>query len=809
MKKSIVFLFLCAMALSLYAVPARRGWQTRTQADGTTIEVQQMGDEFYHYLINRDGKQVCEIDGMYVEVGDAPTRDIAKARRAKAVARRQRKEFGKTPNMAPKGVVILVNFNDVAMANNHTKAVFDSLCNAKNCLVNSYAGVNYPSAAQYFKDQSHGAYCPQFDVFGPVTLSKGYAYYGQNIDEYGNETTESGDGYEDHYATDAVIEACILANQKYANLNFADYDSDNDGKVDFVYVVYAGKGEASGGNSKTIWPHSYEISNVVYPFYYNQRTGEWVLDYQRGERSSCCYTEEDVIIDGKELNSYAMSSELDYSDNMDGIGTLCHEFGHVMGLPDFYDTEYGDNYANAVTPNDWDVMDGGAYNGGGHCPPNYSAWEKEFFGWHTSVNLGNEGKNLTLYANGTDNYQAYQITTSGNYVGPTASGVRYYIENRQAIGWDSELPHHGMLLWKVNYNATAWSSNVPNNGTTSGSPLYTIVSASGTKIGSYLNDSGSAYVYDGPKNPFPGSKNVTSYTGISGKPLKNIKESNQLITLTYIEEPVIETDPFNVTWMSNGKLWATTQSTGTLILPDAPEACTNGKVFVGWCAQASYESATTAPTFVQAGDAVSEGAVFYAVFADKNGEGDAQQTTTYTFTTKDWGDATNSWTSNQDGYGYVDDKQGVQVTAGTSGAKATTKNAASSVSKIVVSYCTNASKGEGSIAMTVGSKTVSKDVTKTGGASLRDLEYTFDKASGKVAIEVTCTTNSIYVHSVAVTAGGGVSYANYSTSCGSATDHEALEMNATENRAQKVIRNGQLIIVRDGIEYNAIGVRIQ
>ena len=111
--------------------------------------------------------------------------------------------------------------------------------------------------------------------------------------------------------------------------------------------------------------------------------------------------------------------------------------------------------------------------------------------------------------------------------------------------------------------------------------------------------------------------------------------------------------------------------------------------------------------------------------------------------------------------------------------------------------------------MTVGSKTVSKDVTKTGGASLRDLEYTFDKASGKVAIEVTCTTNSIYVHSVAVTAGGGVSYANYSTLCGSATDHEALEMNATGSRAQKVIRNGQLIIVRDGIEYNAIGVRIQ
>ena len=791
MKKSIVFLFLCAMALSLYAVPARRGWQTRTQADGTTIEVQQMGDEFYHYLINRDGKQVCEIDGMYVEVGDAPTRDIAKARRAKAVARRQRKEFGKTPNMAPKGVVILVNFNDVAMANNHTKAVFDSLCNAKNCLVNSYAGVNYPSAAQYFKDQSHGAYCPQFDVFGPVTLSKGYAYYGQNIDEYGNETTESGDGYEDHYATDAVIEACILANQKYANLNFADYDSDNDGKVDFVYVVYAGQGEASGGNSKTIWPHSYEISNVVYPFYYNQRTGEWVLDYQRGERSSCCYTEEDVIIDGKELNSYAMSSELDYADNMDGIGTLCHEFGHVMGLPDFYDTEYGDNYANAVTPNDWDVMDGGAYNGGGHCPPNYSAWEKEFFGWHTSVNLGNEGKNLTLYANGTDNYQAYQINTSGTYVGPTASGVRYYIENRQAIGFLDLTPNR---LSAINI-----TSNIQRRDF---HPDH--------QNRQYNHR---AYVYDGPKNPFPGSKNVTSYTGISGKPLKNIKESNQLITLTYIEEPVIETDPFNVTWMSNGKLWATTQSTGTLILPDAPEACTNGKVFVGWCAQASYESATTAPTFVQAGDAVSEGAVFYAVFADKNGEGDAagfDGTTGGTF--KIYAQAGNT--------AYY-----ATATVDNSKLKSTTNK--SEAADFVLTPVT------GGFTIQTGGKYLSNG-SKTN-VSLGNSAYTWSVESGTQGTwRVNSSTNAgralifragdynvfggyatsnlngtEYFDLEIGGEGGGVSYANYSTSCGSATDHEALEMNATGSRAQKVIRNGQLIIVRDGIEYNAIGVRIQ
>ena len=506
MKRSIAFLFVCAVALSLFAVPARRGWQTRTQADGTTIEVQQMGDEFYHYLVNRDGQQVREVNGMYEVVGEAPTAEQVKARRAKGVVRRQRKDFGKTPNLAPRGVVIVVNFSDKAMQSNHKNSTFTELCNSENCTVNS----GYPSAREYFKSQSNGAYAPVFDVFGPVTLSNGYAYYGKNVGQ--------GDDAQDEYATDAVIEACILANQQYSDLNFADYDSDNDGVVDFVYVVYAGKGEANGGTASTIWPHNWSIQDLVtnYP-------------------SSTNYTKSQTKLDGKYLDNYAMSAELDGSNGLDGIGTLCHEFGHVIGLPDFYETNYGNNYKNALTPNDWDVMDGGAYNGDGHCPPNYSPWEKYFFGWHTPVNLGNEGQNLTLYANGTENYQAYQINTSGTQQGATTSGECYYIENRQQTGWDAGLPYHGMLIWKVKYNATAWSSNAPNNDATSGSPLYTIVSASGTKIGTHMNSTETAYVEDGPKNPFPGSAKVT-YTTIASKPLSNIKEAKSLITLTYIEE---------------------------------------------------------------------------------------------------------------------------------------------------------------------------------------------------------------------------------------------------------------------------------
>ena len=253
MKKIISLFFLCAVVLAANAIPAKRGWQTRTQADGSTIEVQQIGDEFYHFMINRDGKQVREVNGMYVEVGEAPTAEIAKARRAKAVARRQRQDVGTEPYLAPKGLLILANFKDTKYKSANTYAVMDSLINAVNCQVNKDGNTKYPSAAQYFKDQSNGQYAPVFDVYGPVTLS-------QNVSYYGTDGSEDGD---DQHAADAVVEACKLADAAY-NINWSDYDWNNDGEIDFVYVIYAGKGQADGGASETIWPHNWDIESARY-----------------------------------------------------------------------------------------------------------------------------------------------------------------------------------------------------------------------------------------------------------------------------------------------------------------------------------------------------------------------------------------------------------------------------------------------------------------------------------------------------------------------------------------------------------------
>lgn len=772
MKKIVSLAIVSVIAIMAFAVPAKRGWQTRIQADGTPIEVQQMGDEFYHYFINREGKQVREIDGQFQVVGEAPTPDVAKARRAKAAVRRQRKDIGVDPNLAPKGVVILANFSDSKMKSAHTQAVFDELCNAENCTVNN----GYPSAAQYFADQSHGAYRPVFDVFGPVDLSRDVSYYGKD-----NPGQDEGD---DQHATDAVVEACILANQQYT-INWADYDSNNDGKVDFVYVIYAGKGQADGGSTNTIWPHNWEVTQAIQYGY-------------------CTYTSAQRTLGGKQINNYAMSSELS-GNSLGGIGTLCHEFGHVMGMPDFYDTSYGTNYESLITPNEWDVMDGGAYNGDGHCPPNYSPWEKYFFGWVTPVNLGNEGASLTLYPNGTEQYNTYQINASGTLQKATKDGLSYYIECRQKKGWDINVPAAGMLIWKVNFSASAWKNNTPNN--TANNPKYTLVIPSGTKIGASY----------GAKNVWPygsGSSLKNSWEGVSGKPLKDIAKSGNNITLIYIEDPVQPIDPFDVQWFSDGKIFETNQCSelGKVVVPEATPSGCNDRVFIGWCADASYASATTAPKLVKDGDDVEEGAKFYAIFADVEGEGGGEAAF----------DGHNGGT-----FKICADVNGTKyyATATVSNSKVQSTTSEASAADFVLTpvtggftiqtggkYLSNGSKTNVSLSTTAytwaiengthGTWRVNSSNNAGRALAFRAGDYNIFGAYS------TSNINGTEYFDLEIGGKGGASYSNYSTSAGCAP--EGIEdIEAAKPAAVKVIREGRIVIIRGEEEFTVTGERIR
>lgn len=269
---------------------------------------------------------------------------------------------------------------------------------------------------------------------------------------------------------------------------------------------------------------------------------------------------------------------------------------------------------------------------------------------------------------------------------------------------------------------------------------------------------------------------------------------------------------YNIRFFNNGNQIGEPQSVLKNQQAEVPTGITaecEDYTFVGWWTAELLAENTEAKSWVTNFKATKD-QDYYAIFSktEEGQGGAAEEETTYTFTSKAWADATNSWTSNADGNQYNNDNQGVQVTTGTTGAGAEAKNSLDNVSKVVIKYCTNATKGVGSITVTVGTAELSKDVTKTGGTELRDLEFAFDNKSGKVSFKVECTTNSIYVNSVTITAGGGTSSTTYYSSvvtCG----ETAIDNNVVAPKAIKVLENGQIVIILGDQKYTIFGQKIQ
>ena len=426
MKKVLTTLLSFLIATTTWAVPARKTGVTVIQPDGSKITVYQHGDEHFHWQINEKGEWIELSENGFYRLTEALSNEQIEAKRAQSI--RQVQHAAYPLNVAPRGLVILVNFADVAFETE--KAEMDSMLIGEDYTRNysyTYRGRTYNvnskgSARQYFYDSSHGQYNPQFDVVGPVTVSENMAYYGKN-NSYGN------DSHPEHM----INEACKLADSE-CGIDFTQYDNDEDGYVDFVFVIYAGYGEADGGASNTIWPHA------------------WNLYSAAGIKCQ---------VDGKTVDLYACGNELDFfSKKHTGIGTFCHEFSHVLGLPDLYVT----NTATHPTLNEWDIMDYGPYNNDGNTPPSFSAYERFFMGW-LQPRLIVDPENVVLNELQTSN-EALLISTTDqhNLIGNDPNPTTFYmIENRQQAGWDEHLPGHGMMLTKVQYNYNRWFQNIVNN----------------------------------------------------------------------------------------------------------------------------------------------------------------------------------------------------------------------------------------------------------------------------------------------------------------------------------------------------------
>lgn len=409
-----------AISAGMMAVPAKRGiWRTVKLANGTEVKVELRGDEHASFWQAEDGSRYVQDNNNLYRMAEAGEIEAtARLNREKAAAAKQSEALRKAKANGRKnaaysgdkrGLIILIEYADMAFRAENTKELYNDIAN-KEGFTSERGFVG--SIHDYFYEQSGGQLNLTFDVAGPVKLTRNYAYYGANLGE--SKGVRAGT---------MVAEACKLADSE---VDFSKYDWDGDGSVDQVVVIYAGRGEATGGDENTIWPHE---GYLLYSDYFGT-----------------------LRLDGKYINKYACSSELKSETGIDGIGTFCHEFSHCLGLPDFYDTDYSGGYGM----NEWDLMHQGSYNGGGFVPCNYTAYEKEVCGWMQMTVLDDDFSTTEMKTL-TDGGQAYVIRNKGN------SNEYYILENRQKTGWDAELPGSGILITHVDYNRTIWNNNKPND----------------------------------------------------------------------------------------------------------------------------------------------------------------------------------------------------------------------------------------------------------------------------------------------------------------------------------------------------------
>ena len=429
MMKTFAILIAMFLAVELaQANPVRPGqWLTLKKQDGTTVRATPVGDEHGHYLRGEDGEAYNKAQDAdyYITVDAQQIEATAKSRRMQLNKWRPAMQLhvGKFPiggyKGKKKGLVLLVNFQDLKMEAAHTQELFNRILNEKDFTMQ--AGDGYynrfiGSLYDYFYAQSYGQFELTFDVVGPVTVSKNYAYYGANLD--GLNHTQGGRYM---HPDEMVEEAVVLAKQL---VNNSDYDWDGDGTVDALYVIYDGYEESGRTDMPdVIWPHHGSLLHTM-------------------------------TQDGVKLSEYSCSGELNFNGLINGIGTMAHEFSHTLGLPDFYNVNYG---SGDGMNSSYDLMHDGNHLGNGYWPCAYTGYERWMFGWKEPIEL-KETDDLNVtglqpISSGGDFYVMYNPNDRNQY---------FMMENRYTTGWDNGLPCTGLMIYRVMYDEGAWTSNQVN-----------------------------------------------------------------------------------------------------------------------------------------------------------------------------------------------------------------------------------------------------------------------------------------------------------------------------------------------------------
>ncbi len=486
--KYIVLLMTMLASLNINAIPSLKKWRTVTMADGSKQQVMLVGDENNNYYVTKSGEKVQKSGKIFKRISinqeflnktnanKALGRSVAKAKQMHAKQMAPAKQVTRNYRGSKRGLIILVQFADKKFSMADPQATYQAIANEVG-YKSDYGTTG--SIHDYFYDQSYGKFDLSFDVVGPVTLPKPYAYYGGNhtVNYYGDEYK-----FTDARVGEMIVEACKASD---AEVNFADYDWDGNGEADQVFVLYAGQGEASSDNESTVWPHEYQlqycastetIDSIVSARKeaglsdddYNYDDCVFAANAKSMAPSRTTIDENSIYdyfidyfnlkLDGVKVNTYACGNELfidgENTPMLMGIGTICHEFAHCLGFPDVYDTAYSGNYGMGS----WDLMDIGCYNGPyglGWKPAGFTSYERNFAGWLDYQTLP-DNTSITDMPALSEEGVAYKLTN------PNHENEYYLYENRQHTGWDEYTPGEGLLVIHVDYDANIWARNEIN-----------------------------------------------------------------------------------------------------------------------------------------------------------------------------------------------------------------------------------------------------------------------------------------------------------------------------------------------------------
>jgi M6 family metalloprotease-like protein len=490
-KINAIALLMILFSSSLLSMPAKRTPTVVAQPDGTTFSIIGFGDEHYNFAETIDGYVVIQGDdnfwyyaalspeGSFIPgaVRVAVSAAQAQSQSAVSLTKHLRESphvvsekmeahstgtlpteelsmsrsggFNKAQSSTKRILMLCVNFSD--LANTQTSASFQQMAN-DDTWKSSVGSIN-----NYYKEVSNNNVMVSGDSKDWITAAQPKSYYAYNNASYYAHVKE-------------LVKQCIDAAESNG-VDFSQYDNDGDGRVDGLFIVHAGKGAEEGSDLYYIWSHQGSIAGT-----YN------------------------VTYDGKTIDRYIIVPELYNSAHVD-IGVFCHEFGHMLGLPDMYDVNSSTNGSSEGLGN-WCLMAGGSWGGNGYTPerPSHmSAYCKELLGY-TVPTVVASSQALSIPQAET-NASSYKIWMDNNQ-----ADEYMLIENRQKTGFDLNIPGSGLLMYHVDKNfADIWpgSNNINVTNTHLGVKLY---EADGLEQLATAVNRGS----DG--DPYPGSTNKTSLT---------------------------------------------------------------------------------------------------------------------------------------------------------------------------------------------------------------------------------------------------------------------------------------------------------